>query len=386
LVALSLTWASSVNRVEFQFDPEIYAETGDLQAFWVSPALRGPVNGLSWLGLLAGAGCIAVGLRNQEGGTRLAHETVDLSVFESSSLVEELVNLETDLQEEAEPVIVPAPASPGAPVTQVSTPAQPRPFSAIGKPNLDPAEEMAKLNREGFARSWLVCGGAGTGKGTLLAAAQRKMKEMYGDRVRFWGIDPKNDPRELHRWTDIPIERRLHFDSNDLTLDTASVGIEICSLLQRFHAAATSDPHTIDILISDETPRIPVRFNKKFQNDYFGYIFGVATMGRSQNYGVWIGTQAVGVGSNGLTLDSRDSLQELYLATDSTIGKIITHPSYRWAKTYSSSVFEPSGRAFLLSAHPDRWQPVPAYYKDFTEDAQDLVDDSNQTDLWISNT
>jgi hypothetical protein len=216
----------------------------------------------------------------------------------------------------------------------------------------DIAETVASPDIQGNYRSWLVCGRPGAGKGSLVALASQHVIAQGGS---VFLIDPKADPAEAHLWAHIPESQRLHIKLRDPRLDLEAAENDILDLIADFENSRARPC----VLICDELPLIASKM-PKFSKRLMGDLASVASTGRSQKKAAWCLTQAVGLGDNGMTMGSKASFSELYLADAEGLTALTRHPSFL-LETYCPSKLIKDGKRVYLSSIDNRWLPLPRY-------------------------
>lgn len=247
------------------------------------------------------------------------------------------------------------------PQTQTSAIATVRPSAAI---SADLVELMARQ-----LKSTIIAAPPRTGKGILVANAGRRLLKYRPD-VEIWLVDPKDEPSEAHYWSFVDLDKRLHFDLRDFSVDITRIEGLLEEFQQRFNASTAATK----LLIVDEFVSLNKMLDSKIMGLLKSRLVAISSSGETGSDGkgrfTWIVTQSPNATDIGFQTKSlRSSFSSVLLFSsqtasivDSAVGTGFC-PKLEPASRHK--LLAPTGRAFYYS-RGDRWAALPKYQTEFS--------------------
>ncbi|MBD2054797.1 hypothetical protein H6F88_01950 [Oculatella sp. FACHB-28] len=246
------------------------------------------------------------------------------------------------------------------PQTQTSAIATVRPAAAVTS---DLVEMMSRQ-----LKSTIIAAPPRTGKGVLVANAGRRLLKYRPD-VEIWLVDPKNEPSEAHYWSFVDLDKRLHFDLRDFSIDVARVEGLLEEFQQRFNASTAATK----LLIVDEFVSLNKMLDSKVMGLLKSRLVAISSSGETGTDGkgrfTWIVTQSpnatdIGFGTKSL----RSSFSSVLLFSSQTASIVDSAVGTGFCPKLETAarhkLLAPTGRAFYYS-RGDRWAALPKYETEF---------------------
>jgi hypothetical protein len=217
-------------------------------------------------------------------------------------------------------------------------------------------------------KSTIIAAPPRTGKGILVANAGRMLLKHRPD-VEIWLIDPKDEPSEAHYWSFVDLDKRLHFDLRDFSVDVARVEGLLEEFQQRFNASTAATK----LLIVDEFVSLNKMLDSKIMGLLKSRLVAISSSGETGTDGkgrfTWIVTQSpnatdIGFGTKSL----RSSFSSVLLFSSQTASIVDSAVATGFCPKLETAarhkLLAPTGRAFYYS-RGDRWSALPEYETEF---------------------
>lgn len=235
-----------------------------------------------------------------------------------------------------------------------------RPSAAV---TADLVEMMSKQ-----LKSTIIAAPPRTGKGILVANAGRRLLKHRPD-VEVWLVDPKDEPSEAHYWSFVDLDKRLHFDLRDFSIDVPRVEGLLEEFQQRFNASTAATK----LLIVDEFVSLNKMLDSKVMGLLKSRLVAISSSGETGSDGkgrfTWIVTQSpnatdIGFGTKSL----RSSFSSVLLFSSQTASIIDSAVGTGFCPKLEAAVrhnlLASTGRAFYYS-QGDKWAALPEYETEF---------------------
>lgn len=222
--------------------------------------------------------------------------------------------------------------------------------------------DLAALMAESV-KTTIIAASPRTGKGILVATAGRKVQELRPD-FEIWLIDPKNEPKESGYWSFVDMDKRIHFDLRDYSLDIDRVEGLLDGFLTRFNASSARSK----LLITDEFVGLNSRLGK-FMSRFKDFLVSISSSGEVGLEGegkfAWIVTQSPYVVDIGFrTKGLRASFNRILMFDKNHTDFIDLANSTDFCPTLEASerhkLTAQTGRAFYYSLG-DKWGSLATY-------------------------
>ncbi|MBD2057889.1 hypothetical protein H6F88_18000 [Oculatella sp. FACHB-28] len=286
--------------------------------------------------------------------TRLnAVETTATPVDETMQAVEKIFDLPDESVEQQ-------PQTSATLTVTAEPPATVRPAAVV---TADLVEMMCRQ-----LKSTIVAAPPRTGKGILVANAGRRLLKYRPD-VEVWLVDPKDEPSEAHYWSFVDLDKRLHFDLRDFSIDVSRVEGLLEEFQQRFNASSAATK----LLIVDEFVSLNKMLDSKIMGLLKSRLVAISSSGETGSDGkgrfTWIVTQSpnatdIGFGTKSL----RSSFSSVLLFSTQTASIIDSAVGTGFCPKLETAarhkLLAPTGRGFYYS-RGDRWAALPKYETEF---------------------
>jgi hypothetical protein len=217
-------------------------------------------------------------------------------------------------------------------------------------------------------KSTIIAAPPRTGKGILVANAGRRLLKYRPD-VEVWLVDPKDEPSEAHYWSFVDLDKRLHFDLRDFSIDIPRVEGLLEEFQQRFNASTAATK----LLIVDEFVSLNKMLDSKVMGLLKSRLVAISSSGETGSDGkgrfTWIVTQSpnatdIGFGTKSL----RSSFSSALLFSSQTVSIIDSAVGTGFCPKLETAVrhklLASTGRAFYYS-QGDKWAALPEYETEF---------------------
>ncbi|MEO0348824.1 MAG: hypothetical protein AAF282_02100 [Cyanobacteria bacterium P01_A01_bin.15] len=159
------------------------------------------------------------------------------------------------------------------------------------------------------SNSSIIMGAPRAGKGYAVAQALRMVPETCS----MWLLDPKNDPRERHYWSQVEDTHKLAF--NNLSSNKPNDDRILEFITEFFDSAVEHGNH---LLIIDEVPALSNMMAPKAFKKMMGLAASTASSGPSLGIRVWLITQDSTCDQMGFSAQSRACFAQFAVSSDRT--------------------------------------------------------------------
>lgn len=213
-------------------------------------------------------------------------------------------------------------------------------------------------------KSTIIAASPRGGKGIVVAHAGRELQRLRPE-VEIWLLDPKDEPTERGYWSFIPLDKRLHFDLRNYSIDVARVQDLVDEFLGRFNNSTA----IAKLLIVDEFVSLNARLSAEFMKRLKDFLVSISSSGEVGTGGhgrfAWIVTQSpytvdIGFRTKGLMT----SFNRAMLFSSSSTGFVDLGVTGNFCPALEMSkrvaLVEPTSRAFYYSVG-NTWASLAEY-------------------------
>ncbi|MBD2156258.1 hypothetical protein [Leptolyngbya sp. FACHB-16] len=270
------------------------------------------------------------------------------------------------------PVVQPEP-EPAIATDSSSGASEPEPslepeLETVAVPDVPPPTDLAELLAEQL-KSLVIAAFPRTGKGITVAHAGRRVKERIPG-LEIWLLDPKNEPGESGYWSFVDMDKRLHFDLRDFSLDISKVETLANDFLARFNDSTAS----AKLLIVDEFVALNARLSNAFMKRLKDFLVAISSSGESssgeankepQGKFAWIMTQSPYVTDLGFrTKGLGAAFNRILIFNEANLGYVTLAQEADFCpktdKGQKQQLLTQTSRAFYYSLG-DRWEALCNY-------------------------